>query len=313
MSVRAEVRVRAPAKVNLQLSVGAAEPDGYHRLATVFQSVAVYEDVIATPADDITVSITGEGEGKVGLGPDNLAHRAATLVRRVGSVDAGVHLHLRKGVPVAAGLAGGSADAAATIVACDALWDLGLSRDRMRELAAQLGADVPFALLGGVAVGTGRGDQLTPALHRGTLHWVLAVADHGLSTPAVYAELDRQRGGSPVPEPRVADGLMQALLAGDPAAVAAHLDNDLQAAAFALDDTLQPVLELGLDEGALGGIVSGSGPTVAFLVGGDEAAMDLSVALTASGRVRDVKRAHGPVPGARLVESVSTHPSFGHF
>lgn len=215
----------------------------------------------------------------------------------------GVHLHIRKGIPIAGGMAGGSADAAATLIACNELWGTNLGRTELLELAAEIGADVPFALLGGTAVGLGRGDQLTPALVRGTYHWVFALADQGMSTPAVYAECDRirQRAGTSIPTPQAAEELMIALRNGDPAALGQALTNDLEPAALALRPQLRLTLETGLDHGALGGLVSGSGPTCAFLVADAEHALDLAVTLSATGVCRTVRRATGPVPGARVV------------
>jgi 4-diphosphocytidyl-2-C-methyl-D-erythritol kinase len=213
-----------------------------------------------------------------------------------------VHLLIRKAIPVAAGLAGGSADAAAALVACDALWNAGLDRAELAELGAGLGSDVPFALLGGTAVGLGRGERLTPALARGRFEWVFAVADEGLATTDVYAELDRIRKDRVMAEPRVDDAVMSALRSGRPAALGEALCNDLQPAAVSLRPGLMRVLEAGEEYGALGSVVSGSGPTVALLARDAEHAIDLAVALTASGVCRTVKRAYGPVPGARLVD-----------
>ena len=168
-------------------------------------------------------------------------------------------------------------------------------------LAADLGSDVPFALHGGTAIGTGRGENLTPVLSRGSFHWVFALANAGLSTPAVYAECDRLRGGRAVPEPYVSDMLMQAVRAGDPMLLGKSVHNDLQAAALSLRPSLAQVLEVGDDFGALGGLVSGSGPTCAFVTRDEEHALDIAVALTASGVCRSVRRATGPVAGARIV------------
>jgi len=297
-----QVTARAPAKINLELAVGAPRPDGFHELATVFHAVSLYDDVTAVPADLVTVTVEGPQADLVPLDATNLAVRAALLLSRRAGIDEGVHLHIRKGVPVAGGMAGGSADAAAALVACDALWHTGLSRDELAGLAAELGSDVPFSLHGGTAIGTGRGENLTPALAQGLYHWVVALSDGQLSTPAVYAETDRLRAGHVLPQPRVSDALMQALRAGDADALGAALSNDLQPAALSLAPKLERTLAVGADAGALGGLVSGSGPTVAFLVSGPESAMDVSVALTASGVAADVRRAHGPVPGARIIE-----------
>lgn len=302
-----QVAARAPAKINLALAVGAVRRDGYHDLATVFHAVSLYEDVLAEPGDGLEVVVRGEYADGVPTGPDNLALRAAALLAERTGVDPAVRLTVTKTVPVAAGLAGGSADAAATLVACDALWQTGLSRDALVELGGELGADVPFCLVGGTALGTDRGDRLTPALARGEYHWVLALSSARLSTAEVYAECDRLRAGRALPEPRVPAGMMQALRSGDAQALGAALSNDLQPAAVNLLPDLERVLEVGSDYGALGGVVSGSGPTVAFLVRDAEHALDLSVALTASGVVRSVRRVRGPVPGARVVEPVVLH------
>ncbi|MGI8446503.1 MAG: 4-(cytidine 5'-diphospho)-2-C-methyl-D-erythritol kinase, partial [Streptosporangiaceae bacterium] len=191
------VTARVPAKVNLQLSVGPPGADGYHDLVTVFHALALFDEVTVTSADTDSVVVTGEGARSVPLGPDNLAARAvAALVDAVGPGvrDApGLAIEIRKRIPVAAGLAGGSADAAGALVACNELWGAGLSHQELAEVAARVGSDVGFALFGGTAVGLGRGDRVTPALAAGTYHWVLAFADGHLSTPAVYAACDRLR------------------------------------------------------------------------------------------------------------------------
>ena len=298
----ASVTVRAPAKVNLELSVGGLGADGYHELATVFHAVSVADEV--TVNDDtggVTVEVQGEQADGVPLDADNLAVRAALLLAEHAGVEPRARIVITKGIPVAGGMAGGSADAAATLLACDALWQTGLDRPALHALASELGADVPFGLLGGTAVGMGRGQRLTPALARGRFHWVFAVADVGLSTRDVYAECDRLRAGRVLPEPRVSDALMAALRAGEPVALGKALSNDLQAAACSLRPQLRSTLDAGLEYGALGAIVSGSGPTCAFLVRDHEHGLDLAVALTATGVCRTVKRAHGPVPGARVL------------
>ena len=296
--------MRVPAKVNLQLSVGPARPDGYHELATVFHAVGLFDDVIAREASDgagTSLTISGEGAGSLPLDGTNLAWRAAHALAEHAGVAPDVALHLHKGIPVAGGMAGGSADAAGALIACDSLWQLGTPRAEIMDLAAALGSDVPFAVHGGTAIGTGRGERLTPVLARGSFQWVFALADGGLSTPTVYGECDRLRGAGGGRPPYVSDMLMQALRAGDPLLLGKALHNDLQAAAVSLRPALRQVLDVGEDYGALGGIVSGSGPTCAFVVADEEQSLDLAVALTASGVCRTVKRATGPVPGARIV------------
>jgi 4-diphosphocytidyl-2-C-methyl-D-erythritol kinase len=293
------VTVRAPGKVNLQLSVGARRPDGYHDLATVFHAVSVYDEVTARPGDGVTLDV--EGDESIPRGSHNLAHRAAVALAERADVPADISLHVRKGIPVAAGMAGGSADAAAALVACHAVWGLRLNRAELLEVAAELGSDVPFALVGGTAVGLGRGERITPALTRGTFHWVFAVAAGALSTPAVYTEIDRLRAGRQIPSPTVSEEVMSALRAGDAPALGRAMRNDLQPAASKLRHRLRLTLDVGEECGALGAIVSGSGPTCAFLVRDAEHGLDVAVGLTAAGVARSVLRASGPVPGARIV------------
>jgi 4-diphosphocytidyl-2-C-methyl-D-erythritol kinase len=296
------VTVRVPAKVNLQLSVGPVRADGFHELATVFHAVGLFDELVArTPSTPgITLTLSGEGEGQLPLDGENLAYRAAVVLAERAGVDPDVELHIHKMIPIAGGMAGGSADAAGALLACDALWRLGTPREDLVAIAAELGSDVPFALHGGTAIGTGRGENLTPVLSRGSFHWVFAIADGGLSTPAVYRECDRLRGGRKVPDPYVSDMLMQAIRAGDAVLLGKSLHNDLQPAALSLRPTLRQVLEVGEDFGALGGLVSGSGPTCAFVARDEEHALDIAVALTASGVCRTVRRAVGPVVGARV-------------
>ena len=298
------VTVRVPAKVNLQLSVGPRESDGFHNLVTVFQAISIYDDITVTfaPAKSgVSISISGDQRHGVPADESNLAMKAIALMAKEYDLVIDAHLEIKKSIPVAGGMAGGSADAAATIVAIDYLYSLGMSREEMSEVAAQLGSDVPFMLSGGTAIGTGHGEQLTAALSRGTYHWVLALSSVGLSTPAVYGECDRLRSELEIAEPVTNEQLMQALLAADPKAVGAHLVNDLQAAACSLRPALRLVLDVGQEYGALGALVSGSGPTVAFLVSDEEAGLDLAVALTASGVVGSVARAYGPVAGAKVL------------
>jgi len=301
------VVVRVPAKVNLQLSVGPLQSDGFHELNTVFQALALYDDVtvkFAEPGCGITLTLSGTTTKGVPTDSSNLAYRAAQLMIDTHDLDSDLAIHIKKDIPVAGGMAGGSADAAGVIVGIDALFDLGLSRDSMEKLAAKLGSDVPFSITGGIAIGRGRGDELTPVLARGNYHWVLAMSAQGLSTPAVYEECDRLRTGLDIARPQVNEALLQALRAGDAVALGKSLTNDLQAAACSLRPALRLVLDVGHDYGALGSIVSGSGPTIAFLVEDDEKALDLTVALSASGVVAGVARASGPTHGARVVETL---------
>lgn len=301
------MRVRVPAKINLALGVGPLGADGYHPLTTVFQAVSLYDELAAENDEPglITVAMAGEGIDQVAADDSNLAVRAARLIaERFGDVDRfGVRLSIKKAIPVAGGMAGGSADAAAALLACSVLWDLDIDPEELRELASELGSDVPFALLGGTAIGTGRGDELVPVLSRGSHHWVLAVADGGLATPSVYRRFDElnPRGGSLA----MPTELINALSTGDSVALGRHLRNDLAPAAIDLRPNLQTTIDAGLDYGAVGAIVSGSGPTVAFLCRNEEAAVSLSATLGGEGVARAVRRVAGPVAGARLISACS--------
>lgn len=298
------VTVRVPAKINLQLAVGPREADGFHNLVTVFQAISIYDDVTITksaPGNAISISIIGDHTHGVPADASNLAVKAAQLIADEYDFAIDAHIEINKSIPVAGGMAGGSADAAAVIVGLNELYELDMSRDDMHEFGSRLGSDVPFMISGGTAIGQGRGDQLTAALSRGTYHWVLALSTVGLSTPAVYQECDRLRSGLDISAPNTSDALMQSLLAADPKAVGQALHNDLQSAACSLRPALTLVLDVGEEYGSLGSIVSGSGPTVAFLVGDEEQGLDLTVALTSSGVVGSVARAYGPVPGAKVI------------
>ena len=300
------VTARVPAKVNLQLSVGPLGADGFHEVTTVFQAISLFDDVTVATADKgdgIKISITGQTSGGVPADNSNLAVKAAQLMIKNYDLPDDLVIKLKKEIPVAGGMAGGSADAAGVIVGLDSLFELGLSRDVMESVGSKIGSDVPFSICGGVAIGTGRGDQITPALAKGSYNWVLALSGQGLATPSVYQECDRLREGLSIAPPVVSEPLMQALRAGDAKALGKALTNELQPAACSLRPALRLVLDVGVDYGALGGIVSGSGPTVAFLVSDDEHAMDLTVALSSSGVVSSVVRASGPTNGARIIES----------
>lgn len=298
--------VRAPAKVNLHLSVGACRADGYHELTTVFHAVGLYDELTVTVADGPSVELRGEGTSGVPTDRGNLAVRAVELLAAETGNDPCVALQIDKRIPVAGGCAGGSADAAAALVACDALWGTELRRDELAVLGARLGSDVPFALHGGTALGTGRGERLTAVLGHGTYAWVLALADGGLSTPAVYTELDRLRGRGPVTVAGDPAGTLAALRSGDPVALGQALSNDLQPAAVALRPALRRLLTAGRELGSLGGVVSGSGPTVALLARDGGHAATLAAALSAEGLCRSVRVADSPAPGAHVVSGPST-------
>jgi 4-diphosphocytidyl-2-C-methyl-D-erythritol kinase len=297
------VTVRAPAKINLHLSVGPLRADGFHDLTSVFHAVSLYDELTVTRAAGLGVRVEGEGAADVPTDRSNLAARAVLALAECAGVDPDVDVLVVKAIPVAGGCAGGSADAAAALVACDALWGLGMGKEELLEVAARLGSDVPFGLHGGTALGTGRGEQLTPVLGAGSYSWVLAFASGGLSTPAVYRELDRQRETGPVAVAGDPAEVLAALRVGSPEALGRALSNDLQAAALALKPDLRRLLDTGADLGALGGVVSGSGPTVAFLARDDGHATALAAALAGHGVCRTVRVADGPVPGARVIRT----------
>ncbi|QHC29900.1 4-(cytidine 5'-diphospho)-2-C-methyl-D-erythritol kinase [Streptomyces sp. HF10] len=295
------VTVRVPAKVNVQLAVGAARPDGFHDLANVFLAVGLYDEVTVTPADELRVTCAGPDAAQVPLDRTNLAARAALALAARRGIEPNVHLHIDKDIPVAGGMAGGSADGAGALLACDRLWGTGASRAELLAICAELGSDVPFSLVGGAALGVGRGERLTALDVGGTFHWVFALAERGLSTPAVFREFDRLAEGREIPEPVASQDLLDALAKGDADALAAAVVNDLQPPALSLFSQLAATLAAGRAAGALASLVSGSGPTTAFLTRDAATAEKVAGALTASGTCRAVRVAAGPVAGATVL------------
>jgi 4-diphosphocytidyl-2-C-methyl-D-erythritol kinase len=295
------ITVSAPAKINIVLAVGPRRGDGYHELATVFHAIDLRDTVTVEPGpigSGITMSAEGLGVDSVPLDDSNLAARAALLMAEQAGRAPHVRIHINKRIPVAGGMAGGSADAAATLVACDAMWGMRLPRRRLAELAAELGSDVPFALYGGTMLGRGRGEQLTPVLTKGEFFWVIAPQEGGLSTPEVYAECDRLREGRDIPDPQVDESVPAVLMGEDPHALARIVRNDLQEAALSLRPDLADVLAHGMKMRALAGFVSGSGPTCVFLAADRTDAKILTAALVATGV--PAFEALGPAQGARL-------------
>jgi 4-diphosphocytidyl-2-C-methyl-D-erythritol kinase len=293
------IRVRVPAKINLHLGVGATRADGYHELHTVYQALDLTDEVIARPCDQLQLTISGPEAAGVPDDATNLAWRAAEVLGDHLGLEPLVHLEIVKSIPVAGGMAGGSADAAGALLACAELWQIKATRAELVDLAADIGSDVAFGLVGGTALGTGRGELVAPVLATGTFWWAIAVADFGLSTPEVYAEFDLLSA-----RPRALtspDGVLDAVRSGDVRALAAAVSNDLQAAALSLAPSLRRTLTAGRELGALAGIVSGSGPTCAFLAEDQDAAIRLAAALSAEGVCRTARVASGPSPGARLV------------
>jgi 4-diphosphocytidyl-2-C-methyl-D-erythritol kinase len=301
--VTKSVTVRVPGKVNVYLGVGPREFSGYHELATIFQSVGIYDEVTVSAAQSLTISSLGIYADQIPTDESNLAWQAAQLVARACGEDPNVHIQIDKAIPIAAGMAGGSADAAATLLACDAFWNAGIPREQLDAMAATLGSDVPFMLHGGCALGVGRGEVLSPVMIRGNFHWVFAIFDEGLSTAQIYEKTDDLRGLEFEELPEVPIDMLSALARGDAPALGRLLHNDLQLAATTMRPQLGRVLEQGIDLGALGAVISGSGPTCAFLVRDESSAIDLVVALKATGLVDDVLHANGPVPGARVIST----------
>jgi 4-diphosphocytidyl-2-C-methyl-D-erythritol kinase len=298
------VTVRVPSKINLHLAVGGLRQDGYHELSTIFQALSLTDEVTVAVADEPGVEVSGEGAASVPTGADNLAWRAVRELARYAGRDAielKIRVLIRKGIPVSGGMAGGSADAAAALVGLATLWRLDIGRDELVTIAAALGSDVPFALQGGTALGTRRGEQLVPVLSRQTYHWVLALDHQGLSTPKVYGELDRLRADGDPPRLGPVEPVLEALASGEPRQLALLLGNDLQAAAISLRPGLRRTLRAGVNAGALAGTVSGSGPTCAFLCSDAESALQVAAELAGAGVCRTVRVAHGPVPGARII------------
>lgn len=294
--------MRVPAKVNLFLGVGALRPDGYHDLVTVFHAVDLVDDIVVSPAEGIEITVSGEGAEHVPADRRNLAWQAAELLATTLNRMPRVRIEIAKSIPVAGGMAGGSADAAAALIACDTLWQAATPRDTLAALAAQLGADVAFPLLGGSALGHGRGEFLTPIETTATLHWVFALAGHGISAAEAYHELDRQRAAGQAQPPATSlQQVMDALQRGDAIHLAEAMANDLQPAALALVPSLRRTLDAGLDLGAMAGLVSGSGPTCAFLARDVADAARLAAALAEAGVCRSTRVASGPAPGARVV------------
>lgn len=293
------VVVRAAAKVNLALKVGAVQADGFHPVETLYQAVDLFDEITATRADGIALQFTGVGAEKLPTDSTNLAWRAAELLATHAGIEPNVNLAIHKEIPLAGGMAGGSADAAGTLVACDLLWGLQTPKAELLEIAAELGSDIPFAVVGGMELGRGRGDELTTVLNRGEFHWVFVLSGAGLSTPAVYKEFDRLQLASD--DFAIPAELLLAVAAGEVKLAARYFENDLQDAALSLRPDLRRVIEAGLEAGAWAGIVSGSGPTVAFLAKSANAALDLSIELQGSGLVTRTAIATGPVPGTQVI------------
>ena len=319
-----EVRASAPGKVNLTLRVGAPTSDGYHPLVTVFEALNLRETVTVrtskTPGVRVeTIAYLPDGSvdeattrAMADVDPaTHLAVRAARVLQRLAaagpwaSTAAGLSIRVDKRVPVAGGMAGGSADAAAALVACNELWELGLGDEQLHAIGRSLGADVPACLAGGIALGTGRGDHMS-VLREGDEagaeyqhHWVMLLAHEGLSTPSVFREFDRvDAAGAPaLAEPTPEE---VAALCGEPEELSHCLVNDLQAPALRLRPELADTIASAKEAGALAVTLSGSGPTVAALARDAEHARTLAATLSDAPTVARAIPTHGPACGARI-------------
>jgi len=301
---RRSITVRAPAKINLHLGVGRPRDDGFHPLDTVFQAVGLYDDVRATDGDG-TVSVEPASylpHGQLPEQGDNIVTHAARVLAATAEVAADlplVDLVVEKRIPIAGGMAGGSADAAAALVALDRLWELDTTDDALLALAAGLGSDVPFSLLGGTAHGTGRGEVLHPLPDGHTWWWVVVPAYEGLATPAVYRRFDEMFPDAPE-SPASSAAVLAALASRVPDQLAAALHNDLEAVAIDLRPELGDLIARGEGDGALRGMVSGSGPTVVFLCESGDHARALADGLQGDD-LPVVLVANGPVSGAHVL------------
>lgn len=297
-----QVTVRAPAKINLYLGVGRVRPDGFHPLETVYQAVGLYDDITVTEADDWSIETVGDAHVDLDGVPDdnaNIAVRAGRLLARHHALDKAARIQVHKGIPVAGGMAGGSADAAAALVALDRLWELNTPDAELLHLAALLGSDVPFALLGGTAVGTGRGELVQPVEDNGTYWWVAVFNDEGLSTASVYGAYDVLESGSH--DISIRPEMLEALRKGDPHRLMPFLINDLEDPAYDLRPDLEEIAEHGLDAGAIITLLSGSGPTMLALCDSRKHADQVARELTELGYDK-LAITHGPVAGAHVVD-----------
>ncbi|WP_210438855.1 4-(cytidine 5'-diphospho)-2-C-methyl-D-erythritol kinase [Nocardioides xinjiangensis] len=290
--------VRAAAKINLHLGVGAPREDGFHPLDTVYQAISLYDDVTVAEAEEDSLSVAGSAYIDVRDVPGDASNIAVRALAEA-ACRSPHHVRITKQIPVAGGMAGGSADAAAALLAHDRLHGLSQPDEVLLAQAARLGSDVPFSLVGGTARGRGRGEVVEPVADRGPWWWVVVPARTGLSTPDVYRHFDRLHPDAPA-QPAEPTGLLAALASREPVRLARTLHNDLQEPAIDLRPELGALIQRGEAEGALRGMVSGSGPTCVFLCDSQEGAMAVMAALSASYDV--VLPAIGPVAGAHVVE-----------
>jgi 4-diphosphocytidyl-2-C-methyl-D-erythritol kinase len=258
------ITASAPGKINLYFAVGPKLENGYHEVCSVYLALNLREEVSVTKATDLKIGVSGTINNLESVPTDesNLVVKAAKLV-----TEETLSFGIQKQVPIAGGMGGGSADAAASLMATSELFGTELPAN-----SVALGADVPFALMGGVALGTGVGENLTPLPMHGKLHIVLIPSEGQLSTPVVYNHLDELRESAalvPDSAPTEPTELIEALKHGHVEEVAKHAHNDLQWAALSLKPELQDTIDRAKAAGALAAMVSGSGPTV-FAIAKDE-------------------------------------------
>jgi 4-diphosphocytidyl-2-C-methyl-D-erythritol kinase len=298
----------APGKVNLFFKVGPLNDDGFHDVASLYLAVNLRETVTAQISTDYTVKVAGSlGDFQLLAVPTDETNLVVKVAGRI-KAEAGtpeaikVALGIDKHVPVAGGMGGGSADAAAALVAVNALLRAEVSPERLHDIAATLGSDVPFALAGGAAIGVGKGDVLTAVEGVAPIHLVLILDDQGLSTPAVYKRLDelRDQREEQAESPEINRNIIRALQNGNPFEIAELLHNDLEEAAISLRPDLRIKMTTALQHGAIRVMVSGSGPTILALAASEVAAMQIARSLNELGY--NAIATSGPAIGTQLVD-----------
>ncbi len=304
------VAAKAPAKINLILRVGSPDNSGYHPLVTVFQAVDIWDEVAVSPADSDHLEI----EGSVALSgvptdQTNIVWRAVEALSAVKGNREPLAIRITKTIPVAGGMAGGSADAAATLVALNELWQLGRTPQQLADIAATLGADVPFSVAGGLALGEGRGDVLTPLTRQQPIHVVVVTSPLALSTPLVYKTLDDLRGAGARTLGALTEAELASVTGDDLDRLAGVVVNDLQAATLQLAPAVQDNLDVLSETGALAALVSGSGPTVFGLCRDQDHASHVADTLRRRG-LSAIETVSTPL-GAHLISSLSS-PTEAH-
>lgn len=318
--------VRAPAKLNIYLQIGDVREDGYHDITTVYQTIDLFEEVAVTDlsqedgecdkAEFVHISLSGpESNESIPTDGHNLASKAAKLLAQRYGITPKLHLDISKRIPARGGLGGGSADAAATLIGCNIIWDLHLRKEELMALGALLGEDVPVHIQGGMAIGVGHKQPLIPIPagpgdhyphHHPDWYWVLGVPyGDGLSTRDVFVQLDAMKGTRGAVDFASAHNTCLATSWGteNPETLAPRLSNDLERPAGVLLPALVKGLEEGRrDENALAGFMTGSGSTCVFLARSAEGAEALARNLKERELFRNIILAKGPAEGACMVD-----------